>query len=123
MKRILLFLTLITLLFAACTNPCPVCGTDPCTCPEPDPEGTIYYTETQDLFPNPERGFLAQVYYESKDLTKKASAESFLAARDGENYMTLYLHSYYLTHYMESDIPQEFLDRMEHNFLALQKGI
>lgn len=122
MKRNLLFATLLSLLFIACTNPCPVCGADPCTCPEPDPEGTIYYTETQDLFPNPERGFLAQVYYESKDLTKKASADSYLKARDGENYMTLYLHSYYLTDYMESDISQEFLDRMEHNFLALREG-
>ena len=63
MKRNLLFATLLSLLFIACTHPCPVCGADPCTCPEPDPEGTIYYTETDEIFANPERGFLQQVYY------------------------------------------------------------
>jgi hypothetical protein len=36
--------------------------------------------------------------------------------------MTLYLHSYYLTDYMESDIPQEFLDRLELNMNALREG-
>lgn len=121
MKRILLFATLITLLFAACTNPCPVCGTDPCTCPEPDPEGTIYYTETDEIFANPERGFLQQVYYESSDLAAQSNPNSIKSNREND-YMTLYLHSYYLTDYIESDISQEFLDRMERNFQALREG-
>ena len=121
MKRNLLFATLISLLFVACTNPCPVCNEDPCTCPEPDPEGTVYYTETQDLFPNPERGFLQQLYYESNNLKSQLSADAIQRNRENDN-MTLYLQSYYLTDYIESDISQEFLDRMERNFQALREG-
>ena len=26
-----------------------MCGDDPCTCPEPDPEGTIYFTESNEI--------------------------------------------------------------------------
>ena len=36
--------------------------------------------------------------------------------------MTVYLHSYYLTDYIESDIAQAFLDRLEHNMQALREG-
>ena len=121
MKQNLLLFSIISLLFFACTNPCPVCNEDPCTCPEPDPEGTIYYTETQDLFPNPERGFLQQLYYESNNLKSQLSADAIQRNRENDN-MTLYLQSYYLTDYIESDISQEFLDRMERNFQALREG-
>lgn len=121
MKHHLLLLSIISLFFIACTNPCPVCGGDPCTCPEPDPEGTIYFTESDEIIANPERGFLQQIYYESGNLESQASVKSIKSNREN-NYMTLYLHSYYLTDYMESDISQEFLDRMERNFLALREG-
>ncbi len=90
--------------------------------PETDPEGTIYYTETDELFPNPERGFFSQTYYTSGDLNAQANATIVSNNRTSEYYMTLYLHSYYLTDYMESDIPQEFLDRLDRNMQALREG-
>ena len=112
MKQYLFILSLISLILVGC-NPTPT--------PEPDPEGTIYYTESDEIFANPERGFLVQVYYESSDLNSKANAKSIKSNRTDQK-ITLYLHSYYLTDYMESDISQEFLDRMEHNFKALREG-
>ena len=86
-----------------------------------DPEGTLYYTESKDLFPNPERGFLEQVYYESGALNKVAQPAIIATNRKVDN-LTLYLHSYYLTDYMESDIAPEFLDRLARNMEALREG-
>ncbi|MBQ7532035.1 MAG: DUF4832 domain-containing protein [Paludibacteraceae bacterium] len=110
MKR-LLPLTLCVVLFAACnTNP-------------PEPKGTtVTFTETDELFPNPERGLFSQSYFTSADLTSHANATVINSLRSSANYLTLYLHSYYLTDYMESDIPQEFLDRLETNMNALREG-
>lgn len=113
MKYNYLFLSIIGLLLVACNPPEPT--------PEPDPEGTIYYTESDEIFANPERGFLQQVYYESNDLEAVSNPKSIKANRENDQ-MTLYLHSYYLTDYIESDISQEFLDRMERNFQALREG-
>lgn len=121
MKHHLLLLSIISLFFIACTNPCPVCGGDPCTCPEPDPEGTIYYTESDEIIANPERGFLIQTYYESGDLSKSLTPNVVQLNRKSAQ-ITLYLHSYYLTDYIASDISQEFLDRMQNNFDALRAG-
>ena len=112
MKHLFL-ITLIALLTAACSN-------NPL--PETDPEGTIYYTETDELFPNPERGFHSQIYYTSADLNKHAIATGINQNRTSAYNITLYLHSYYLTDYMESDIPQEFLDRLDQNMQALREG-
>lgn len=113
MKQLLPIFFVISMIFVGCTPPTPA--------PEPDPEGTIYYEESDEIFANPERGFLVQVYYESSDLNSKANAKSIKSNRTDQK-ITLYLHSYYLTDYMESDISQEFLDRMEHNFKALREG-
>ena len=121
MKKYFILPLLISLFFAACTNPCAICGEDPCVCPEPDPENTIYYTESNEIFANPERGFLMQTYYESNDLTSQSNANAIIKNRTQDK-ITLYLHSYYLTDYMESDISQEFLDRMERNLQALRQG-
>ena len=63
-----------------------------------------FYTD----FPNPERGFHSQIYYTSGDLSKEAKASSIAWGRETSDYhLTLYLHSYYLTDYMES--VEEFL--------------
>ena len=121
MKKYFILPLLLSLFFVACTNPCAICGEDPCVCPGPDPENTIYYTESDEIIANPERGFLVQVYYESSDLKSTANAKSIKTNRVNQQ-ITLYLHSYYLTEYMESDISQEFLNRMENNFKALREG-
>lgn len=100
-------------LLAGCTDP---------NKPEKDPQGTIYYTESDEIFANPERGFHSQTYYTSKDINAHATAHTISLNREGEWKLTLYLHSYYLTDYMESDIPQEFLDRLCVNMEALRAG-
>jgi len=88
-----------------------------------EPQGTIVvFTETDELFPNPERGLFVQTYYTSADLNSHANAALYNKNRESAAKLTLYLHSYYLTDYMESDIPQEFLDRLETNMNALREG-
>ena len=71
--------------------------------PEPDPEGTIYFTATNDQIANPERGMYIQQYYESNKLD---TALALKTVNEGRmlSQITLFLHSYYLTDYMESDI-------------------
>lgn len=88
---------------------------------EKDPEGTLYYTESDEIFANPERGLYAHVSYKSSDLSKHASAATIASVRSSQA-LSLFLHIYYLTDYIESDIPQEFLDRMQTNFDALREG-
>ena len=107
-------MTLCALLFAACTT----------TEPEPkEPEGTtVEFTESDEIFANPERGLHVQIYYTSADLNAHASAATINKNRESAAKLSLYLHSYYLTDYMESDIPQEFLDRLETNMNALREG-
>jgi len=93
--------------------------------PEPtpvDPQGTLYYEEESEYFPNPERGWLEQKYFESTDLTTKASAYALKMQRESKTHLTLVLHSYYMMDYLESDIPQEFIDRMVANFDALRQA-
>ena len=113
MKKILIihYSLLIALLFAAC-NP-----------NTPEPKGTVVvYSESDENFPNPERGLFSQTYYTSDNLTSHAEPSIINNLRESQNKMTLYLHSYYLTDYMECDIPQEFLDRLETNMNALREG-
>ena len=110
MKKILP-IVLVALLFAAC-NP-----------NNPEPKGnTILFTETDEIFANPERGLFVQIYYTSADLNSHAYATTIRNNRETAAKLSLYLHSYYLTDYMESDIPQEFLDRLDTNMNALREG-
>jgi hypothetical protein len=99
------------LLFAAC-------GGD-----QPEPKGTtVTFTESDEIIANPERGLFSQSYFTSADLNTHAEAAIINNQRSAADKMTLYLHSYYLTDYMESDIPQAFLDRLEINMNALRNG-
>ena len=128
MKQYILFLSLIALVFVGCVNPTPEPEPNPTPQPgdtlpqsHPDPVGTIYYTESDEIFANPERGFLMQTYYESGDLSKSLTSNVVQTNRKHAQ-ISLYLHSYYLTDYMESDIAPEFLERMQKNFNALRAG-
>ena len=87
-----------------------------------DPEGTIYYTESNELIANPERGLYKQTYYKASDLDLTQSASAVEKARTGKEKTTLYLHSYYMTDYIESDIAPEFLERLQKNMDALREG-
>ena len=94
-----------------------------CNTTEPEPQGTtITFTPSDSVIANPERGVFAQIYYSSKDLDAHANPTVINNNRSTSNKMTIYLHSYYLTDYMESDIPQAFLDRLETNMNALREG-
>ena len=116
--RKLLTISLCILLFAACKN-----QPEP-TPPDPDePEGlAVNFTESDEIFANPERGLYIQSYYTSKDLNSHSTPKTVKTNRQGPEKVTLYLHSYYFTDYMESDIPQEFLDRLQTNMNALREG-
>lgn len=107
-------IVIFALLFAACNIPEPK---------QQEPEGTtITFVESDSIIANPERGLFAQIYYTSADLASRASASTIEKLRSSSNKMTLLLHSYYLTDYMESDIPQEFLDRLDYNMNQLREG-
>ena len=94
------------------------CNTNP-----PEPKGnTITFTEIDSIIANPERGLYAQIYYSSSNLAAHADPTTIMNNRASLSKMTIYLHSYYLTDYMESDIPKEFLDRLETNMNALRNG-
>lgn len=88
---------------------------------EPSTEGTIRYVESDEIFANPERGFLKQIYYTSQQLNQVQNAATVKKNREEEN-VTLYLDNYFLLDYLTCDIPQAFLDRMENNFKALRAG-
>ena len=81
----------------------------------------VSYRETLEIFPNPERGFLKQIYYTSQQLNQVQSADKVQQNREKEN-ITLYLDNYFMMDYINSDISQTFLTRMENNFKALREG-
>lgn len=88
----------------------------------PDTKTTVVFAENEENFANPERGLLIQTYYVSNDGKPAANEATVKRNRESDSKVTLYLHSYYLTAYMESDIPQAFLDRLDKNMEALRKG-
>ena len=107
------------LLLAGCNPNEPTPGPKP----EPTPKGRIVvFEESDSIFPNPERGLYIQTYYTSSDLNSKANKAVIEYNYKSVANIALYLHSYYLTDYMESDIPQAFLDRLDANMKALREG-
>lgn len=106
------------LLLLACKKDEPVI---PGPVPEPDPEGTVYFTESEEQIANPERGFYVQKYYTTEDLEDTVTIATITNQRD-LSHITLFLHSYYLTDYIESDIAPAFLERLERNMNALRAG-
>ena len=88
---------------------------------EPVVEKTQTYVESEEIFANPERGFLKQIYYTSQNLNQVQNARTVKKNREDEN-VTLYLDNYFMMDYINSDISQSFLTRMENNFKALRDG-
>ena len=110
--RNILFIALSIMLFGACNNTI-----------EQDPqENILTFEESDEKFPNPERGLYVQAYYTSQDMSSYFSAKTMENLRNSSNKITLCLHSYYMMDYMDSDIPQEFLDRLDSNMNALRNG-
>lgn len=89
--------------------------------PEPSYEGLehISYTESDEIFANPERGF-----YKHYDFTYAGTSPlsaSTLKA-DRINGITLCYTGHYLTEFLKSDISEEFLNLVRTNMQALREG-
>ena len=121
-SKYLIFALALTLFACKGNDPAPAEQTpDTTVVPVPDPEGTIYFTESEEQIANPERGFYVQKYYTTANIDEVASVDAIKGSRERQH-ITLYLHSYYMAdsvtgsaNYMESDIAQEFLDRLDQN--------
>lgn len=93
-----------------------------CDREQPIPQGTtLSFEETQEQLANPERGFYVQKYYTTADLVDTVALETVTNNRDN-SHITIYLHSYYLTDYISSEIAPEFLDRLDRNMNTLRAG-
>lgn len=117
MKKTLNIMSLSCLLFAgvllSCDNNNPV-GPEP----PKDKEGTVYYTQTDALFPNPERGMYTQINFDSENMTKTLSEASLRNLR--EDNITLVFNYYYLNAYRDKDIDDQYLQRLEKNMQILR---
>ena len=80
--------------------------------------GTVSYTESTDLFCNPERGMYNALECRPGDSAIKASKLEALRTKG----YTLMLLEYYLTDFVEKDISKSFLTLIENNFKALRSG-
>ena len=93
---------------------------------EPDPvdvvpEGAIAFTKSNEQIANPERGFYVQKYYTTADLDETVMLSTVTENRESEH-ITIYLHSYYLTDYIDKDIDPAFMERFERNMNTLRAG-
>ena len=128
MKSKYLFFLAAALLFSACKGNDPASQPDPqpsdttVTPVVPDPEGTIYFKATDEQIANPERGLYIQKYYTTADLEDTVNVTSVINNRAISSKITLYLHSYYLTDYIASDINPVFMERFERNMNTLRAG-
>ena len=89
--------------------------------PEPSYEGLshISFTESDELFPNPERGF-----YKHYDFTYAGSTplSATTLKADRINGITLCYTGHYLSAFRESDISEEYLQLFRKNMEALREG-
>ena len=88
---------------------------------EPSYDGLnhLSFTESDEIFPNPERGF-----YKHYDFTsaKTSPLSATTLAADRLNGITLCYTGHYLSDYMNSEISEEFLNLVRKNMQALREG-
>ena len=97
----------------------PDLGDDICTTPEYFGLRHASFTESEELFPNPERGFyVGQDWHSASDYP--ISAQYVTANRLFGR--TLAYTGYYLTDFMESDISEEYLELINTNMQVLRTG-
>ena len=92
------------------------------TPPETDPVEeieTIVYTASDEIFPNPERGFYSAVAVNSAD-GKGVAESSMKSARLQAR--TLFLLEFYLTDYVNCDIADDYLATIRAKFASLREG-
>ncbi len=131
MKRLLTPATIcavLTIVSTACDPDLPIHGND-----KTEPDDTtivedlsayqdlarVTFTESDKVFPNPERGFYFVDDFGSAD--DKPITSSVLIANRKLN-RTIAYHGYYLTDFMESDISAEFIELIRKNMQALRDG-
>lgn len=78
----------------------------------------IAFAESDDVFPNPERGFYNPYSYHQASSSTISETQLTAARALGR---TLVYIGYYLTDYMESDIDEAYLDMIDRNFEVLRK--
>ena len=80
---------------------------------------TVSYKASDEIFPNPERGFYTAMEVRSAD-GRGISQGSFNAARMQAR--SLYLLEFYLTEFVASDISEEYLQTIRAKFQSLREG-
>ena len=93
-------------------------------CVKPDPDSmknleTVTYTESDEVIPNPERGF-----YSTREVHKASATPINASAVNTSRTQgrTLYLFEYYLTDYVTSDIAEDYLNLIRQNFQAIREN-
>ncbi len=77
------------------------------------------FTESEQVIPNPERGFYRHLSYNSE--SSSPMSVSTIKANRVQN-ITLFFTGYYLTDFIESDISTKYLDLVRANFQTLREG-
>lgn len=87
--------------------------------PEPDYTGLSHltFTESDKIFPNPERGFYKM--YDFTSASASTLSKSTIQAQRVDN-TTLFYTGYYLTDYIKSDIADKYLQMIRKNMQALR---
>ena len=78
----------------------------------------VEYTESMEVFPNPERGFYSTAEVHSVGGVSITKAKVDVARKQGRS---LFLLEYYLTDYVECNIADDYLDLIRQNFEALRE--
>lgn len=113
MRKSHLYIILLACLCAACKPNVPVV---------PDNDDGMHHDSLQatyDLFQNPERGFHQFKQFFSSNLTPMTGARVSGIYDLG---YTLILTNYFLTGYMSTPIPEDYLDMVRQNMQALREG-
>ncbi len=110
----LLMTTFLSLVLLMCACDISKNGTD-----DTDKEGTIVYQESNEVFPNPERGFYQHVAFYSGASTTLTTAAIETQRKQA---ITLFYTVYYMPDFRYSDISDAYLQRLETNMLALREG-
>lgn len=103
-----LFVNLLCLLVLGCTTP-------------QQSVQQVVFTESQENFANPERGFKLLTYFEHAPFTNAPTERIYHIQRRQSN-ITLQQHSYYLMDYINRDVDQVYLDAFDANMQVLREA-
>lgn len=92
---------------------------DPEVLPDYSHLSHLSFTESDDVFPNPERGFYATASF--KGATASPISASRIESARLQN-MTIFYMGFYPKKYMDGDIAEEFLDMIRNNMQTLREN-